>query len=64
MPITACSTVDLLILEREGNCNARRTILVARQRSTIDTRLAHEGTTPDVFSGEKHNALQGQTIFM
>ena len=50
MPITAGSTVDLLILEREGNHNTLRKIFIAQQRSTIDTQLAHEGTTPDLAS--------------
>ena len=42
--------LDVLIVERKGNHNTRRKIFIARQRSTIDTRLAHEGTTPDLFS--------------
>ena len=42
--------LDVLIVERKGNHNTRRKIFIARQRSTIDTRLAHEGTTSDLFS--------------
>ena len=40
----------MLILEREGNRNTGRKILVAQERSTIDTQLAHERTTPDLVS--------------
>ena len=42
--------LDVLILEREGNCNTQREILIAQERSTIDTQLAHVRTTPDLVS--------------
>ena len=42
--------LDVLILERKGNRNTRRKILIAQERSTIDTKLAHERTTPDLVS--------------
>ena len=38
----------MLTLEREGNRNTRRKILIAQERSTIDTQLAYERTTPDL----------------
>ena len=40
--------LDVLILDWEGNRNTRGKILIAQERSTIDTQLAHERTTPDV----------------
>ena len=40
--------LDVLTLEREGNHNTRRKILIAQERSTIDTQLAYERTTPDL----------------
>ena len=42
--------LDVLILERKGNSNTRRKILLARERSTIDTQLTHKRTTPDMVS--------------
>ena len=42
--------LDVLILEGKGNRNTRRKILVAQERSTIDTQLAHERTTPTLVS--------------
>ena len=39
-----------LTLEREGNRNTPKKILIARERSTIDTQLAHERTAPDLVS--------------
>ena len=40
--------ITVVILEREGNRNTRRKILIAQKRSTIDTQLANERTTPDL----------------
>ena len=55
--------VDVLILEREGKRSTRRKILVAQERSTVDTQLAHERTNTRLgSSGERHNILQGQII--
>ena len=42
--------LGVLILERKGNHNTQRKILIAQERSTIDTQLAHERTTPDLVS--------------
>ena len=57
--------LDVLILEREGNRNTRRKILVGQERSTIDTQLAHERTTLDLVSVVRGTfALQGWTIFI
>ena len=44
MPITVGSRCANL--EREGNRNTWRKILIAQERSTVDTQLAHERTTP------------------
>ena len=38
------------ILERKGNRNTWRKILVAQEGSSIDTQLGHERTTPDLVS--------------
>ena len=40
----------MLILEREGNRNTQRKILIAQERSAIDAQLAHERTAPDLVS--------------
>ena len=42
--------LDVLTLGRKGNRYTRRKILVAQERSTIDTQLAHERTTSDLVS--------------
>ena len=42
--------LDVLIFERKGNSNTRRKILLAQDRSTIDTQLTHKRTTPDMVS--------------
>ena len=42
--------LDVLILDRKANRNTRGKILVVQERSTIDTQLAHERTTPDLVS--------------
>ena len=52
--------LDVLILEREGNRNTQGKILIAQERSTIDTQLAHERTTPHLVSvGEAHLHYRG-----
>ena len=56
--------LDVLILERKGNRNIRRKILLAQERSTIDTQLTQENHTRHGFSSERHNAIQGWTIFI
>ena len=42
--------ITVVILEREGNRNTQRKILTAQKRSTIDTQLANERSTPDLVS--------------
>ena len=48
---------------REGG-KTRGKILIAQERSTVDTQLAHERTNTRLgSSGERHNTLQGQINF-
>ena len=42
--------LNVLILEREGNRNTWKKMLVAQERSTINTQLAYERTSSDLVS--------------
>ena len=54
----------MLILERKGNRNTRRKILITQERSSIHAQLAHEQTTPDLVLVVKiFHLTEGVQIF-